>query len=106
MKILLDESVPTGFKTIFPGHEVFTAQEVGLAGIKIGDLLAAAEFAGFNVLITCDQNMPCEQLVSGRSLAIIQFFTERFEALKVFAHDFGETVAEAVPGKFYYVTPA
>jgi hypothetical protein len=43
----------------------------GLAGLSNGALLAAAERAGFAVLITVDQNMPAQQNLRGRGISLI-----------------------------------
>jgi hypothetical protein len=40
-----------------------------LAGLKNGRLLDAAEAAGFDVLITVDQNIPDQQNLTGRRIA-------------------------------------
>ncbi len=104
MKVLLDECVPKKVKRFLPVHEVFTAQELGLASVKNGRLLAAAESAGFTVLITCDKSMPYQQRLTGRSLAVVQMPTNRLEPLKALADIIKETVDSAVPGNFYEVT--
>jgi hypothetical protein len=38
MKLLLDECVPKRLRNDFPGHEVSTIEEVGLKGLKNGEL--------------------------------------------------------------------
>ena len=57
MKILFDEDAPRPLRRHLPGHDVTTVQEMGWAGIKNGRLLTLAESAGFEVLLTFDQNM-------------------------------------------------
>jgi hypothetical protein len=55
MKILLNECLPLDFRHSFPGHDAHTAQWAGLKGKKNGELLRAAEVAGYDVLLTVDQ---------------------------------------------------
>jgi hypothetical protein len=43
----------------------------GLAGLKNGRLLEAAEAAGFDVLITVDQNIPDQQNLTGRGISLL-----------------------------------
>jgi len=71
MKLLIDECVDERFRLLFPGHDCQTARYAGLAGLKNGRLLDAAEAAGFDVLITVDQNIPDQQNLSGRKLSIL-----------------------------------
>jgi hypothetical protein len=42
-----------------------------LAGLKNGELLSAAEAAGFEVLVTVDQSIPDQQNLDGRRIALI-----------------------------------
>ncbi len=63
MRILLDESVPRALGFLIQGHFVRTAQVAGFAGLLNGELLAAMKAAGFEVLITFDQNLPHQQNV-------------------------------------------
>jgi predicted nuclease of predicted toxin-antitoxin system len=60
MKLLLDECVPKRLRNDFPGHEVSTIEEVGLKGLKNGELLRAAA-EQFDALITVDRRMPTQQ---------------------------------------------
>ena len=53
-----------------------TARYAGLAGLKNGDLLTAAETAKFDVLLTVDQGIEYQQNLTGRSIAIIIFRTK------------------------------
>jgi hypothetical protein len=47
MRIPLDECLPLDFRHSFPGHETHTAQWAGFKSKKNGDLLLAAESAGY-----------------------------------------------------------
>ncbi|MBK5290094.1 MAG: DUF433 domain-containing protein [Acidobacteriia bacterium] len=58
MRILLDECLPLDFRHSFSSHEAHTVQWAGFKGKKNGELLLAAEIAGYNVLLTVDQGMP------------------------------------------------
>ena len=71
MKILLDECLPLDFRHSFSGHEAHTAQWAGLKGRKNGELLRAAEAAGYDVLLTVDHGLPHQQRAAGRKLSII-----------------------------------
>ena len=71
MRLLIDECIDERLRLLFPGHEVETARYANLAGLKNGRLLEAAEEAGFDVLITADQNIPDQQNLSGRRIALV-----------------------------------
>ena len=71
MKILLDECLPLDFRHSFPTHVAHTSQWAGLKGKKNGELLRAAEIAGYDALLTVGQGMPHQQNPAGRKLSII-----------------------------------
>jgi predicted nuclease of predicted toxin-antitoxin system len=71
MRILIDECMDERFRNALPGHDCQTARYAGFAGLKNGELLAAAETAGFDVFLTVDQGIEYQQnLITGK-LAII-----------------------------------
>lgn len=71
MNLLIDECVDERLRLPFPGHECQTARFANLAGLKNGRLLEAAEAAGFDVLITVDQNIPDQQNLTQRGIALV-----------------------------------
>lgn len=73
MRVLIDECIDERLGDIVPGHDCQTARYVGLAGLRNGDLLAAAEAAKFDVLLTVDQGFKFQQNLTGRKIAIIIF---------------------------------
>jgi hypothetical protein len=64
MRVLLDESVPKALGYELSGHFVRTVQFAGMAGLANGELLARAKDAGYEVLLTYDQNLPYQQNVN------------------------------------------
>jgi predicted nuclease of predicted toxin-antitoxin system len=71
MRLLIDECIDERLRLMFPGHECQTARFANLAGLKNGRLLEAAEAAGFDVLITVDQNIPDQQNFGGRKISLV-----------------------------------
>ena len=71
MRILLDECIDERLRNFLTGHDCKTARYAGLAGLKNGDLLAAAETAGYDVFLTVDQGIEYEQNLTGCSIAIV-----------------------------------
>lgn len=71
MRILLDECIDERLRNSLSDHDCQTARYAGLAGLKNGELLAAAETASFDVFLTVDQGIEYEQNLTGRKVAII-----------------------------------
>lgn len=59
------------FRNALRGHDCQTARYAGLAGLENGELLTAAETAGFDVFLTVDQEIEYQQNLITRKLAII-----------------------------------
>lgn len=52
-------------------RECQIARYAKLAGLKNGELLSAAESAGFDVLVTVDQSIPDQQSLMDRKIALM-----------------------------------
>ena len=75
MRILFDQGTPVPLRRFLTRHDVSTAFERGWSRLKNGELLAAAESAGFAVLVTTDTNLKYQQNLVGRRLAIVVLST-------------------------------
>src|SRR4051812_10146685 len=71
MRLLIDECVDERLRLLFPDHDCQTVRFANLAGLKNGNLLDAADAAGFDVLITTDQSIPDQQNLKGRKISIV-----------------------------------
>jgi hypothetical protein len=76
MRVLIDECIDERFRNSLPAHDCQTARYAGLAGLKNGELLIAAETAKFDVFLTVDQGIEYQQNLTGRKIAIIIFRTK------------------------------
>ncbi|MEO6181946.1 MAG: DUF5615 family PIN-like protein [Verrucomicrobiota bacterium] len=70
MKILFDQGVPKPLQACLANHDVRRAFELGWAEKKNGELLSLAEAAGFNLLVTTDQNLLHQQNIRGRKIGV------------------------------------
>jgi hypothetical protein len=61
MRVLIDECIDERFRNSLPEHDCQTARYAGLAGLKNGELLIAAESAKFDVFLTVDQGIEYQQ---------------------------------------------
>jgi len=71
LKVLLDHNLPRQLKPLLLGHDVFTAREKGWDGLSNGNLLATAEGAGFEVMVTGDQNLTYQQNDRKRAIGLV-----------------------------------
>lgn len=71
MRILFDQGTPIPLRRWLPAHHVETTWQREWAELSNGDLLTAAESAGFDLLVTTDQNLRYQQNLSTRRIAIL-----------------------------------
>src|SRR5580698_3200497 len=82
MRVLFDHGTPSGITRRLARHSVTEARELGWDKISNGDLLNAAEAAGFDVLLTTDKNIRYQQNLEGRKIAIVVIRTQQWPELK------------------------
>ncbi len=66
VKVLLDACMPHRLRRGLVEFDVTTAHHVGLNQISDGELLAAID-GRYDVLVTRDRNLTCQQRIVGRS---------------------------------------
>jgi predicted nuclease of predicted toxin-antitoxin system len=100
MRILLDECVPRQVRDALPDHQVATTQGMGWRGLSNGELLDAAEAAGFAVLIVADKNLRYQQNLSARRIAILELWTNHRPTLEKHFPELQPAVARIKPGEY------
>jgi hypothetical protein len=80
MRVLFDQAAPVPIRPYLEGHEVRTAAQQGWDTLKNGELLAAA--GGFDVLLTTDKNMPYQQNLAGRRIAVVVLGLQQWPGLR------------------------
>jgi predicted nuclease of predicted toxin-antitoxin system len=82
VRILFDQGTPVPLRRALQIHEVVTAHERGWGTLQNGDLLRVAEAAGFEAIITTDQNLRYQQNLSARRLAILVLLTTDWRLIR------------------------
>ena len=100
MKVLFDVNMPRPLRRELPGHEVITAQKMGWGELENGDLIDAAEKAGFDVLVTADRNLRYQQNLTGRRLGIVVLPSNKLRVLRTIAPDIRRTRDALKPGDY------
>src|SRR5882724_12058213 len=97
MRILFDQATPVPIRPYLEGHTVRTAAQQGWDKLRNGDLLTAAEEAGFDLFLTTDKNMRYQQNFAGRKIAIVVLGLQQ---LRPHIQRVVEAVNAATPGSF------
>ena len=98
MRVLFDHNVPHKLRHSLTAHDVTTADEMGWADLGNGELLKAAQGAGFVVLVTGDKNLSFQQNLQLVELALVVLSTNNWNVLKHQSQLVLEAVDAARPG--------
>jgi hypothetical protein len=100
MKILFDQGTPAPLRRQLAGHEVATVYERGWSALSNGELLKAAEEAGYQLFITTDQNLVYQQNLHDRRLAIIVLLSTSWPRIRLRAEEIVQIVNAIGPGGY------
>jgi hypothetical protein len=100
MLILLDSGTPAPLRHALKNHEVVEAIERGWDRLANGELIAAAEAAGFEVLLTTDKNLRYQQNIKGRKLAFVVIGNQQWPVLRRYVDRVIAAVDAATSGSF------
>jgi hypothetical protein len=103
-RILLDQNVPIGLRRALSPHDVVAARQMGWSRLTNGDLIRAAEQGGFDILITCDRNIPHQQNLSDRRIALIEMTTGVWHVVRQHLDRIVAAIDAAGPGSYTVVT--
>ena len=98
MLILFDNGTPAPLRYALKGHVVVEAIERGWDRLANGDLIAAAEAEGFDILLTTDKNMRYQQNLTGRKIAFVVIGNQQWPTLRCYVERVVAAVNAATPG--------
>ena len=100
MRILFDQGTPVPLRGYLADHIVGISADLGWARLRNGDLLAVAEQAGYELLLTTDKNLRYQQNLKARTIAIVVIGHSQWPALEPHAQRVVEAINVAVPGSY------
>lgn len=101
-RILFDQNVPVGLRRYLL-DEVSTAYEKGWKELRNGELLAAAEHAGFDIFLTCDQSIRHQQSLAGLRITVVVLRTNHRDKIFASLSPVLQALENASPGSYQEV---
>jgi len=98
MLVLFDQATPVPIRPWLEGHTVRTAFQQGWDKLKNGELLAAAEQAGFHLFLTTDKNMRYQQNLASRKIAVVVLGQQQWPHVGPHIQRVVDAVNAATPG--------
>ena len=99
MKILFYQGTPLPLRRSLTGHTVDIPSNKGWSTLQNGALLDAAEEAGYEVLITTDQNIRYQQNLSRRTISIIVLMKATWPRIRNHQEDILQAINSIAPGQ-------
>jgi hypothetical protein len=103
MLVLFDNGAPRGLARFLTGHSVEEARARGWEELSNGELIGAAEHAGFDVMVTTDKNIQYQQNLKTRRIAIVVLEHSQWPMVKLVADSIAAAVDAASPGSYVEV---
>ena len=101
MLVLFDHGTPKGLARALVGHTVHTALSRGWDALSNGELLNAAEDAGFDLLLTTDRRIRYQQNLKVRRIALVVVTgSTKWSDVRQHADRIAAAVSSATPGSY------
>ena len=100
MLVLFDQGTPVNIRPFLREHIVETASQRGWDKLKNGDLLRAADDAGFQVFVTPDKNICFQQNLKNYTIAIVVLGNPQWPILRQHIDRVVAAVNAAKPGTY------
>lgn len=100
MFVLFDQGTPVPIRPFLKEHTVQTTAQRGWDKLKNGELLKAAEDAGFDVLVTPDKNIRYQQNLAIRRIALVVLGNPQWPILRLNVERVVAAVNAARPGSY------
>lgn len=90
-------------RLVIENHTVSTAYELGWSTLKNGELLQAAEDAGFDVLLTTDTNLKYQQNLATRKISVVVLTSTSWPRIRAVADKVIAAIEMATVGSYLEV---
>ena len=100
MLVLFDQATPVPIRSYLEGHTVRTAFQQGWDKLRNGELLSAAEQAGFDLFLTTDKNIRYQQNLANRKIAVVVLGQQQWPHVRPHIQSVVNAVNAASPGSF------
>jgi hypothetical protein len=98
-RVLFDHNVPSPLRRLLKVCDVAFADDMGWSLLENGELLDAAEKAGFDVLLSGDKTIRHEQNMAGRKIALVYMSDNHWPIVEPYAPAIAEAIDQVNPGE-------
>ena len=103
LRILFDKNVPYLLRWHLIGYQVQTADDEGWEQVSNGELIGCAEKAGYQILLTCDQNIQYQQNMARRKISMVVLGSNIWPSVKPKIAETAAALKRVSPGSFEFI---
>ena len=103
MLVLFDHGTPSPLSQYLKDHTVRKTKDLGWDTLSNGEILKAAEEAGFEVLLTTDKNIRHQQNLAGRKIALVVLSNSRWPVVRLYVERVVTALSQTTPGSYVEV---
>jgi hypothetical protein len=103
MRVVFDQGTPVPLRRQLVGHIITTAYEQGWATLTNDALLDTVEHAGYDVLITTDQNLRYQQNLTNRRRALIVLLSASWPRIRTKVAVIQAVLDTIAPGAYHEI---
>jgi hypothetical protein len=101
--ILFDKNVPYTLVRHLIGYQVQTADDEGWERISNGELIGCAEEAGYQIIVTCDQNIQYQQNMTHRKISMVVLGSNIWPSIEPKISEIVAALKRVSPGSFEFI---
>lgn len=103
LRVLFDKNVPYPLRWRLTGCEVQTAEDEGWGQISNGELIGCAEDAGYQIMLTCDQNIQYQQNMARRNISMVVLGSNVWPSVREKTEEIAAALKRTSPGSFEFI---
>ena len=103
MRLLLDQNLPRPLMKHLIHHRADHAHTLAWGALPNGELVAAADAAGYDVLLTADQSLSYQQNLADRRIGLVVISTNPWPEIRAALPQIVEAIDLAQPGAYLSV---
>jgi hypothetical protein len=103
LRVLFDKNVPYSLRRHLIGYQVQTADDEGWGQISNGELIGCAEKAGYQIILTCDQNIQYQQNMARRKISMVVLGSNIWPSIQPRIAEIMAALKRVSPGSFEFI---
>jgi hypothetical protein len=103
LRVLFDKNVPYSLRPYLSDYQVQTAEDEGWGQISNGELISSAEKEGYQIILTCDQNIQYQQNLTRCQISMVVLGSNIWPSIRPKIAEVVAALKRASPGSFEFI---